>query len=323
MAEFNVRSDSVDVEQIMRQIRARIREKRGADYTEQELQQLATVKLEKFLDPRGVRSDLVNQFRRHRVVSPEPPKYEFEDTTLYETHRGVLRFIRKLLHPILKLFINPNPLIHALHVQKQVNDEFHKRFRQREEMDPLYYEVVHNLVVEITRLGIEVHNLKMRVESLSSRVEFDERRARSLESVVQYRQPQRQPQQPQQSGPRGPRGHEGRAAAPAPGAAPAVAAGANVQLAADMAAAAQPGASAPNGLSAAPVPGARPEGGGGERRRRRRRRRRRPGQSLADSPNSGTTGTTGTSGTAGSAGADFDDGPGADEADTDDGAADQ
>ena len=79
-----------------------------------------------------------------------------------------LRFMRKLLHPLLKLFINPNPLIHAMHVQAQVNDEIHKRFRQREEMDPLYYEVVHNLVLEITRLGIEVHNMKMRVESMSS-----------------------------------------------------------------------------------------------------------------------------------------------------------
>src|SRR6187397_175032 len=91
MADFTVRSDSVDVEQIMRQIRARIREKRGADYTEGELRELATVKLEKFLDPGGVRSDLVDQFRRQRVASPELPKYEFEDTTLYETHRGALR----------------------------------------------------------------------------------------------------------------------------------------------------------------------------------------------------------------------------------------
>ena len=123
------------------------------------------------------------------MVSPEPPKYEFEDTTLYETHRGVLRSIRKLLNPILKLFINPNPLIHALHVQKNINAEFHKRFRQREEMEPLYYEVIHNLVVELTRAGIEVHNLRMRVESLASRVEFDERRSRALESVVQYKKP--------------------------------------------------------------------------------------------------------------------------------------
>ena len=50
---FTVRSDNVDVEQIMRQIRARIREKRGVDYTEEEIRELASVKLEKFLDPRG------------------------------------------------------------------------------------------------------------------------------------------------------------------------------------------------------------------------------------------------------------------------------
>ncbi len=37
MADFNIRSDSVNVEQIMRQIRARIREKRGVDYTEQQI----------------------------------------------------------------------------------------------------------------------------------------------------------------------------------------------------------------------------------------------------------------------------------------------
>ena len=64
MPDFNVRSDSVNVEQIMEQIRARIREKRGVDYTEQQIRELAAVKLEKFLDPRGVRSDLLEQFRR-------------------------------------------------------------------------------------------------------------------------------------------------------------------------------------------------------------------------------------------------------------------
>jgi hypothetical protein len=51
MTDFQIRSDNVDVEQIMRQIRARIREKRGVDYTEDEIKELARVKLEKFLDP--------------------------------------------------------------------------------------------------------------------------------------------------------------------------------------------------------------------------------------------------------------------------------
>ena len=69
MTDFQIRSDNVDVEQIMRQIRARIREKRGVDYTEEEIRELANVRLEKFLDPRGVRSDLIEQFRRKREAA--------------------------------------------------------------------------------------------------------------------------------------------------------------------------------------------------------------------------------------------------------------
>ena len=77
MPDFNVRSDSVNVEQIMEQIRARIREKRGVDYTEQQIRELAAVKLEKFLDPRGVRSDLLDQFRKAQPAyePPELPNY--------------------------------------------------------------------------------------------------------------------------------------------------------------------------------------------------------------------------------------------------------
>src|SRR5262245_35899945 len=189
MPDFNVRSDSVNVEQVMDQIRARIKEKRGVDYTEQEVRELAAVKLEKFLDPRGVRSDLLEQFRKREPGnSAEPlPNYEFNDQTLYEAHRGPIRWIRRLLNPILKLFFNPNPLIQALHIQSQLNTMTVGRDAARRGLVQLQYEVLHNLVVETTRLGIEVKNLKMRVESLVSRLEFNERRSRALESVVAYR----------------------------------------------------------------------------------------------------------------------------------------
>jgi hypothetical protein len=192
MTDFSVRSDNVDVEQIMRQIRSRIREKRGVDYTEEEIRELANVKLEKFLDPRGVRSDLLDQFRRSKAAMPPPQNFAFEESTLFETHRGVIKWIRKLLNPILKLFFNPNPLIQALHIQSELNT----RNAKREELDALHYEVLHNLVLELTRLGIEVKNLKMRVESMSSRLDFDERRARALEGVVMYRAGAAVPMQP-------------------------------------------------------------------------------------------------------------------------------
>ena len=83
MADFNVRADAVDVEQIMQQIRGRIRDKRGVDYTEEQIQELAKVKLEKFLDPRGVRSDLLEQFRA--MPSGVPPTYPFDDQTLFQS----------------------------------------------------------------------------------------------------------------------------------------------------------------------------------------------------------------------------------------------
>src|SRR5215218_1670504 len=120
MTDFSVRSDNVDVEQIMRQIRSRIREKRGVDYTEEEIKELANVRLEKFLDPGGVRSDLLEQFRRVKADG-SARNYKFEDTTLYESNRAIVRFFRKLLRPILKLFFNPTPMIEALHIQADLN----------------------------------------------------------------------------------------------------------------------------------------------------------------------------------------------------------
>ena len=109
----------------MRQIRARIQAKRGVDYTEQQIQELANVKLERFLDPKGVRSDLVEQFKRARDRKLEPfqPRAvpASTRTMLYGSHRGIIRLIRKLLNPILKLFFNPNTLIQVLHKQTEIN----------------------------------------------------------------------------------------------------------------------------------------------------------------------------------------------------------
>jgi len=258
MPEFNVRSDSVNVEHIMEQIRARIREKRGVDYTEEQIRELAAVKLEKFLDPRGVRSDLLEQFRKAMPAYEPPvlPNYSFESDTLFESHRGIIRFFRKLFHPLLKLFLfNPNPLIRALNIQAQLNTLYAEREAQRESsrraMDQLYYELIHNLVLELTRTGIEVKNLKMRVESLSSRLEFNERRARALESAVVYRPSEEE--------------RPSRPSTPV------------------VAVAAPPQAAPPPPQSQMPAPqGPSPQGGGpsegpGQRSRRRRRRRGRRG----------------------------------------------
>lgn len=222
--EFSIRSDSVDVEQIMKQIRARIREKRGVDYTEEEIRELANVKLEKFLDPAKLRSDLLQHYRSRRplpratLLAPievpvAPANFAFEADTPYQSSRGafgwLLYNLRRVLRPILKLFINPNPIVHVInmqsainaqttarldrlieqvqHLNSQLNDEWLQAENARRDLDALNYELAHNLVLEATRLGMDVKNMKMRVESIASRLDFAERRARALEGVVMYR----------------------------------------------------------------------------------------------------------------------------------------
>ena len=205
MAEFNIRSDAVDVEQIMEQIRARVREKRGVDYTEDQIRDLANVKLDRFLDPQNVRSGLLEHYReQHDQSSGTAEVFEpvavppFEPDDVYRSSRGgigrVLQAIRRVLRPVLKLFINPGPMLEAVGAlvanaentnrTRALNQE---RNRARAELDVLTYEVMNNLVVEMTRLAIDLKNHKMRVESVAARLDFDERRARALEEIVQYR----------------------------------------------------------------------------------------------------------------------------------------
>ncbi|MGE3517919.1 MAG: hypothetical protein AB7J63_03115, partial [Vicinamibacterales bacterium] len=94
----------------------------------------------------------------------------------------------KLLLPILKLFFNPNPLIQALHIQSQLNTGTAEREARRDAaryaFDQLHYEAMHNIVVEMTRLGVEMKHLRMQVESLNGRLEFAERRGRATESAI-------------------------------------------------------------------------------------------------------------------------------------------
>ena len=281
MADFNVRSDAVDVDEIMKQIRGRIREKRGVDYTEADLQHLANIKMEQFLDPRKLRSDLVEQFKRQRAASPAP--HSQEGAPQIDTGNVFKRLFRKVARRIVHAAMNPQDMTDAMHAE----------FRRREE---LYYEILHNLVIELTRLGIEVHNLRMHVESLSSRLDFDERRGRALESVVQYR------------------------TTPLTGGSVASATSATPPPSITSSA---PSMSGPPPSTSAPGPqggpggmqqgGGRPDGG----RRRRRRRRRRPGHGQGAPGQSGAPGGPAangappeTSGQADGDAGDFDDGGG-------------
>lgn len=254
------RSD-VDVEQIMRDIRAGIAQRNGIELSNQQIQELAARRLESILDPRTVRPALLDQLRRAAGAAPEAapadaaPAYSFEDQTLYESHSGLTRAIRRLLQPVLKLFFNPNPLIRALNIQARLNTEHAKREAERDrrqaEWNALHYELVQRLVTEIARLSLEGQSLALKVEALSAKVDFNERRVRTIEGSAH---------QPRQGGGR-------RDGTDAPAAVSLAASSAPASTAAD--------GIAPGGPSTAQ--GLTPTGDAPRRRRRRRRGRRSDG----------------------------------------------
>jgi hypothetical protein len=256
--------DGVDVEQIMRDIRARIAQRHGIELSTQQVQELAARRLEAILEPRNVKPQLLEQLRKSASVTEVPTSrpietYEFEETTLFDTHRGIVRFFRKLLNPILKLFFNPTPLSQALNTQVRINKELATRDLEREqrqtEWNALQFELVQRMVLETSRVSIEMQELASRVESLSTKVDFNERRVRSLEGP-----PSGPPSRPQ------PRHYEAPSAPAGP--------------AATMASAPGPAPESGSPESSGSIEA----GGEGTRRRRRRRRGRRSGGTPNEAP---------------------------------------
>ena len=205
--------DHVDVEHIMRDIRSRIAQRHGIDLSNQQIQELAARRLEAILDPRAIKPGLLDELRRSAGAPPAPHDpaeaseltYTFEDTTLYESHRGAMRFIRRLLNPILKLFFNPNPLIHALNTQARWNAEATRReaerVRRQTEWNALHYELLHRMVTEVARGSLELQALSAQVESLSAKVDFNERRVRGIEASQHQSRPAPPPRSPEPAAP--------------------------------------------------------------------------------------------------------------------------
>jgi hypothetical protein len=169
---FEIKAEGVDVEAVRRAIRRRIEERKGL-YDDDELRALAERDLEPVLEAVDLPGALLDELR----TRDGQWNYSFGPQTLYRSSRGAvgqaLEALRRALRPIQKLFWNPNPMISALSRQSDLNRYF--------------AHVLHNLVLELTRLNLEVRELKSRNLQLAARLDLLVRREKTLESMVVYR----------------------------------------------------------------------------------------------------------------------------------------
>jgi hypothetical protein len=171
---FEIKAEGVDIARLLAEIHARIEEKKGGLYSEEELRYIQERPLERVLQPHELRGSLLEEFRARDAEW----NYAFDAETVYRSSRGgvgrALEMARRLLRPVQKLFWNPNPMISALSRQSDLN-----RFSVH---------LLHNLVLELSRLSLQVQELKSRNLELLSRVEALARREKTLEGMVVYRE---------------------------------------------------------------------------------------------------------------------------------------
>jgi hypothetical protein len=168
---FRIEDGSVDVDQVMRDLRERIAEKKRAGLlTDAEVREIAEHPLHPVLEPHDLKSSLLGEI----LETPSRWNFAFDPGTVYRSNRGgsgrALEAIRRWLRPVQKLFWNPTPVIAALSRQSELN--------------AATAHVLHNLTLELTRLNLEVQDLKHRALQMQARAEFQDRRNKTLEAIV-------------------------------------------------------------------------------------------------------------------------------------------
>jgi hypothetical protein len=171
---FEIKADGIDAQKLLAEVHARIAERRASGlYTDEELRYLEERPLEGVVTAQELRADLFDEFK----ARDGQWNYSFDPETIFRSSRGAAgRFLgiaRRVLRPVQKLFWNPTPMIAALSRQSDLN-----RFSVH---------LLHNLVLELSRLNLELSELRSRNQQLAARLEALERREKTLESMVAYR----------------------------------------------------------------------------------------------------------------------------------------
>jgi hypothetical protein len=147
MDEWTTADGRVDVAEVMSRLRERIRGRRDLGlYTDEEVEELAALKLQAFADDAGIHPELLA-----RLMAPN---HNWNISTDYriETHRRglgarLLVALKKLVRPWVRLYTD-----HPLGRQAQINLYLHY--------------LGHNLVRELVRLQVEHAALRNRLDAL-------------------------------------------------------------------------------------------------------------------------------------------------------------
>ena len=147
MKDSKIPAHQVDVVEIMKKIRQTAASNRAEFSLEEKIKRETKSEFLSLAQSAQVPDYLVNEIRNQGVFAPYDPQ------TLYFSARpglgSVIGWIRRILRPITKLFINLDPLAHEVNRLTLLNN--------------FYLKTIQDLVAKTSALRVEVHAMKKRV----------------------------------------------------------------------------------------------------------------------------------------------------------------
>lgn len=146
MKDAKIPSHQVDVVEIMKKIRQSASSSRTELTVEEKVRREAKSELISLAQAARIPDSTVDEIRQQTIYEPYDPR------TLYSSSRpgvgSLIGWIRKILRPITKLFINLDPLAHEVNRLTMLNN--------------FYLRTTQDLIVKMSALRVEIHHMKRR-----------------------------------------------------------------------------------------------------------------------------------------------------------------
>jgi hypothetical protein len=144
MKDEKIPSHQVDVVEIMKKIRQTAVTSRTELTVEEKVKREAKSELISLAQAAQIPDSIVDEIRQQTIYEPYDPR------TLYSSSRpgvgSLIGWIRKILRPITKLFINLDPLAHEVNRLTLLNN--------------FYLRTTQDLIVKMSALRVEIHHMK-------------------------------------------------------------------------------------------------------------------------------------------------------------------
>lgn len=173
MKDAKIPSHQVDVVEIMKKIRQSASTSRTELTIEEKVKREAKSELISLAQAAQIPDSTVDEIRQQTIYEPYDPR------TLYSSSRpgvgSLIGWIRKILKPITKLFINLDPLAHEVNRLTMLNN--------------FYLKTSQDLIVKMSALRVEIHHMKRRSGPQQSR---DHSRPPHNQNYRRHRHPRRE-----------------------------------------------------------------------------------------------------------------------------------